>query len=554
MSDPKNNNSRRLFIDEVRSWSGEEAGNDYGQEDAFSLRDSATENVDTLLPGNKCKPVLYYFPGKFDLKTYFGHVAIGNLPPTEEARSGYLTFGKASEKTHNNNVTNLVKNDVALSHPFTEKQLYGRYISIVLPACSLVKINAAIKNFTNLDRNKYSVLENNDANAAVNFLRDAGYLIPELKGMKMPKDIALLVGKIAMNALLAEREQLLNDKIRDCMLQIGNLIENDKKRLKLQLALDDISRLATSRSLHITEVKMKQLEELLQYFRVENPDYELCFKKLVKASSDIGSIVGGHLQQCIERFVHLDEQQKSAILKGRKKTEHSSTLEILDKQRTQILEEEGTDNIERICKLIDNDIQRLNKRVGRDKEGFLAKLVKSDKTKDEDIVPLESLEAMFKQKNLNYQACVEVLIKAKDRAENKVLGAKNDKKIHWQEYLEFFSFEKLAGMDDKRFYLVKLEIALQNPDLKVNGGAKRFLGKEFPPEIHDLQAMIQACKALPDAMDKDIYFLFEEITKRIRQEKDKITNPEVRAFYAEWYRASLEVRQSQYLQHVLAAA
>lgn len=556
MNNPKNNSSSKLSADEIQDDFDEDIDRDSEQDEDILAHDDfnmIATNKNLLLSGDKCIPILYYFPGKFDTKTYFGHVAIGNLPPTNEAKTGYLTFGKVSEKMHKSGVAHLVKNDEVPTYPFLERQVYGKCIPIMLPLCSWEKVKTAIKSFTDLDRNQYSILKNNDAQAAVNFLRDAGYSVPAGKDLKMPKEVALLAGKIALDALLIERGQLLNDKTQDCMLQISQLIENDKRRLKLQLAIDDISRLLTSRLISLAEIKIKKLDELLVCFKADNPDYERCFKKLVRTASEVGSITGKNLMQCVAFFSYLDIQEKIAILKIKKEIAKVLPLEILAQQRRQILEEEGIDGVERILMLMDNDIQRLNNRIGRDKPGFLINLVKGN-VKAEEIIQLENLEAMLKQKTIDYQACINIMIAAEVRAEEQSESPKFEKALMWQEYLEFFPFDKLSGMDDKRLYLVKLEVALQNAALKTQGSEKRFLGKEFPAEIIDLQNMITLCKALPDAMDRDIYFLFEDITNKIRKEKDIINQPNVKAFYQEWYRASLEVQQSQYILHVVTAA
>lgn len=234
-------------------------------------------------------PILHYFYGTSGAR-YFGHVAIGGKLPRGDY---YLSYGATWGPNQGK-----IEDDGRPIYLEDEEEIYGgKSIALHLPLRPLKQIEKAIKNFKELDRQKYSVDAYNCAHAAQQFLIDAGYLTTKILPTLQPTPafLAKYISRLIQEDLAKKREVILKDIQAKGLDKITELIENDIQRLNAQIANHDEAQKQAKGLIALKKkIRSASIQEKINLAELRN--------SMLLISKSLDSLTAKNLIQCLYYF------------------------------------------------------------------------------------------------------------------------------------------------------------------------------------------------------------------------------------------------------------
>jgi hypothetical protein len=343
--------------------------------------------------------ILYYFPGT--IKYPFGHVAIGVPRDPVLAPAGYLSFGKGEGKAtstvkrvSSSKWGDVYEEDAHIDFD-SENNIYKYAIMIELPACSPKILKDAIREFSELDRSDYYLFEKNCATAALNFMKTMGCIPPdEMLSSIRPQAIAKRASAIALDEIQAKRKTIKSSADAP-LVKIVKLIRNDIERLREQIQYDEIAHLIF-KSKNTKEKKIKALERLAllgnAVLNGAKPIEE--FHAALREASGVASKTAARISECLYYFpTPLLSAEYQRMLPPNQEDE----VDLYKTQRVFILEDDELSEIEAIRQLIDNDLERLQAQIKKDKKTIVGRVFKSEEIKDYKIEKLAIVAVLLQE-------------------------------------------------------------------------------------------------------------------------------------------------------------
>jgi hypothetical protein len=461
------------------------------------------------------RPVLYYFPG--NNANPFGHVAIGTAKDAEHAPAGYLTFGlgkgKATEAVTviRRSIAGDVYEDKQHIDFSAENSFYKGAIMINLPECSQEVLDAAVRQFSELDRSNYAFFTQNCANAVVSFMKNIGCIPQDEKFYPpvRPQAIAKRACAIELDGIHDERKKI-KVSAAPPLRKIVKLIRNDIDRLQEQIKYDEISHLFY-KSKDTKQNKIKALQKLMdlgETAQLVNTTEEFDeFHQALLDARDLTSKTAKNIDECLYYFpLDILSNEYRRTQPGVKEDD----VDYHKRTRDFILEDDELNEIEMLHELLENDIERLKAQIKKDKTTFVGRHFKSEDIKDYKIEKL-TVASMQLEEPIDYDKCLNYLLALMN--DSKMKGETTNK---LQQCIDRFPYDRLPQVEEMRVFLVKMD-ALFITKAERDKGYAFFGSKTIPKDIDKMRAIVPEKEKVNELSAKEVYEKFNEVSKVVAQ-------------------------------------
>ena len=185
-------------------------------------------------------------------------------------------------------------------------------------------------------------------------------------------------------------------------------------------------------------------------------------------------------------------------------------VEYYRTSRKFILADDELNEIEMLRALVDNDIQRLNAQIEKDKTTIFGKHKDPEKKKYK-INELESLSLLLHAEPTNYDACLTSIERL--MADKKMQGKTVEKYL--QQCLDRFPYDRLPHIEEMRKFLVKLDFLLEPYEEKKDPSF--FAALKAPGGVKALRGLVTSSEQTIEALSaKDVYERFHKIDGELK--------------------------------------